>query len=65
MQKKKNDSKVNLPNVGITKNNENSKNYTSKAALNKARDVDDKNIYFEMPSIHQNDVSMKGFIEFD
>ena len=63
MQKKKSENRLSLPSVGVLKPNENSKNYTAKANLNKPREVEDKNIYFEMPSIHQNDISMKTFIE--
>lgn len=59
MIKKKND-KVSLPTV--TKVNESNKNYTSKSNL-KVREIEDKNIYFEMPSIHHNDITMKTFIE--
>jgi len=65
MQKKKSDNRLSLPSVGVLKPNENSKNYTSKANLNKCKELEDKNIYFEMPSIHQNDISMKTLIEGD
>jgi hypothetical protein len=37
MQKKKSESKLTLPTVGITKPNENSKHYTSKSVLSKGR----------------------------
>lgn len=63
MQKKRSENKISLPSVGVIKPTENSKNYTSKANLNKCREMEDKNIYFEMPSIHQNDLTMKTFIE--
>jgi hypothetical protein len=62
MQKKKSEAKLNLPAVGIVKPTESSKNYTSKTALNKCREIDERNIYFDMPSIHQNDLSMKTFL---
>jgi hypothetical protein len=62
MQKKKSENRLSLPSVGVLKPNENSKNYTAKANLNKCKDIDDKNIYFEMPSIHQNEISLKTFI---
>jgi hypothetical protein len=30
-----------------------------KSVTNNFREIDDKSIYFEMPSIHQNDISLK------
>jgi hypothetical protein len=62
MQKKKSETKLNLPSVGI-KPTESSKNYGSKNTIIKAREIDERNIYFEMPSIHQNDLSLKAFMD--
>jgi hypothetical protein len=62
MQKKKSEAKLSLPAVGV-KPTESSKNYSSKSNMGKCREMDERNIYFEMPSIHQNDLTLKGFIE--
>lgn len=62
MQKKKSEAKLSLPAVGV-KLTETSKNYSSKNNMGKYREVDERNIYFEMPSIHQNDLTLKGFID--
>ena len=65
MEKKKSSPKIIFPSLPTTKPNETSKNYTSKSNLAKNRDIEEKNIYFEMPSIHQNDLTMKTFTEFE